>query len=518
MPSVSFLKTKADLSRWRSEQQSPIHFVPTMGGLHKGHSALIKVASRSSSKRKPVVLVSIFVNPLQFGANEDFLTYPRDLKSDKKTATLAGASAIWAPSVEEIFPNKQSSTHSKFKALNNLQNYLCGSNRPGHFEGVVAVMERFLTLIKPTIVVLGEKDWQQLIILRNLIATLNLPIKVKGVATVRDDNGLAYSTRNLYLNESERKRANLLPYLLSKTANNFQQGKQIDIGKLRSQIKNEGLSLEYLETVDPFLLKPIKPDRKLCLLAAAVRCGQTRLIDHIFLMSRKPIVAIDGPAGAGKSTVTKIFAERMRLTYLDTGAMYRSITWMIQHQNINIEDDSEVLTVLQNSKIVFIPEQHKGQRVMINDIDITEQIRSPKVTQCVAKVSSNKLVRDYLTKQQRAMGEHGGLVAEGRDVGTAVFPKAEVKVFLTATPIERARRREKDLRKRGFSPPSLEDLKAQIIERDKIDSTREISPLIQAKDATQLITDGMSIEEVIDELINIFHSKVPDEVWPSDPN
>jgi len=250
------------------------------------------------------------------------------------------------------------------------------------------------------------------------------------------------------------------------------------------------------------------------LLAAAVRCGETRLIDHIFLMSRKPIVAIDGPAGAGKSTVTRAFAERLGLLYLDTGAMYRAVTWLIQKQEVDPHDPEAVNKNLENLKLELDLSQSGSQRVRINGHDVTEEIRSPDVTTSVSAVAAHGCVRNALTAQQQRMGINGGLVAEGRDIGTAVFPDADLKVFLTASPAERARRRALDLQNRGFPVPDLVELEAQIEERDRSDSTREFAPLLQADDAVELISDGMSIDQVIETLIDLFRQQVPEEVWP----
>ena len=139
----------------------------------------------------------------------------------------------------------------------------------------------------------------------------------------------------------------------------------------------------------------------------------------------------------------------------------------------------------------------------------------PKVTSKVSEVAKQLFVRDLLTKQQQVIGSNGGLIAEGRDIGTAVFPDAEVKIFLTASPKERAKRRSLDLEKRGYEYSSIEDLEKQIIQRDKKDSERKISPLKKAQDAIALVTDGMTIEDVLNELTYIFRSKIPEEVWPT---
>jgi pantoate ligase/cytidylate kinase len=161
------------------------------------------------------------------------------------------------------------------------------------------------------------------------------------------------------------------------------------------------------------------------------------------------------------------------------------------------------------------PLRNGVQTIYVNGRDVTDAIRDPNVTSSVSKVAAHACVRELLTRQQQQLGKRGGLVAEGRDIATAVFPDAELKVFLTATPEERARRRARDLQTRGHSVPALNELEAQIVERDRLDSTREIAPLVQAKDAVELITDGMGIEAVIDALEDLFRERVAEEVWPT---
>jgi pantoate ligase/cytidylate kinase len=278
------------------------------------------------------------------------------------------------------------------------------------------------------------------------------------------------------------------------------------------RLEAAGLGVEYLELVQAHTLKPLLRPVGLALLAAAVHCGPGRLIDHVFLMSRSPIVAIDGPAGAGKSTVTRAFASRLGLIYLDTGAMYRALTWWVRHQRVDPADAAAVAPLLQELDL-RIDGGGASQRVSINGHEVTEAIRAPEVTALVSTVAAHACVRQALTRQQQAMGERGGLVAEGRDIGTAVFPDAECKVFLTASAAERARRRAEDLRQRGFAVPPLAELEEQIAERDRLDSSREVAPLCQAEDAVELVTDGMDVEAVIQALIDLFRARVPEEAW-----
>ena len=493
-----------------------MEFVPTMGGLHHGHASLIGSA-RVDGPAAASVLVSVYVNPLQFGEGEDFERYPRTFASDCDLAESAGADAIWCPDDGQIYPEGLANGW-RLTAPSALQARLCGPWRPGHFDGVVTVVNRLLALVHPDQLWLGEKDWQQLTIVRRMVADLGLPVRVRGCATVREVDGVAASSRNQYLAPAERLMASKLSAVLREASIDLSHADQ-DLNSVLSERKRQlhqvGFKVEYVEVVHPATLQPSASPRSLRLLAAAVQCGSTRLIDHVFVMTRSPIVAIDGPAGAGKSTVTRAFAERLGLLYLDTGAMYRAVTWWVQQQGADPADESAVKALLDGLEVDLSPLKNGVQTVRVNGKDVTDAIRDPKVTGSVSLVAAHPCVRELLTQQQQRLGERGGLVAEGRDIGTAVFPDAELKVFLTATPEERARRRAKDLEARGHAVPDLAELEAQIVERDRLDSTRAVAPLVQAEDATEVITDGMSIEAVIDALDDLFRFQVAEEVWPT---
>ena len=495
------------LRHWRAQQTHPVHFVPTMGGLHQGHARLM-TAARGFSPAACSVLASVYVNPLQFGPSEDFERYPRDLEADCRRAALAGADALWCPSDVEMYPDGADQVF-RIQVPRGLQQHLCGAGRPGHFDGVATVVSRLLALVRPAVLVLGEKDWQQLTILRHLVMDLDWPVRICAVPTVREPDGVASSSRNLYLTAPERQKAAAFSAALRAV------DLQTPVASARVAIAAAGLELEYVERVDPFSLQPCGPEKAISLLAAAVRCRTTRLIDHVFLMSRQPLVAIDGPAGAGKSTVTRAFAEQLGLIYLDTGAMYRSVTWLVQQNGVDPKDGASIAPLLNDLDLQLRSLPAGGQQVLVNGQDVSEAIRSPEVTASVSAVAAHRCVRQALTAQQKAMGAKGGLVAEGRDIGTAVFPDADLKVFLTATVGERARRRALDLEQRGFPVPERSELEAQIAERDHLDSTREEAPLVQADDAVELVTDGMSIEAVIDALVAQFRSRVAEEAWPT---
>nr|WP_228009191.1 bifunctional pantoate--beta-alanine ligase/(d)CMP kinase [Cyanobium sp. LEGE 06113] len=509
------LRTRQELEAWRRQQRGPLHFVPTMGALHRGHEALIAQAAQPRAEGLPVVLVSVFVNPLQFGAGEDFSRYPRHLARDGAVAAAAGAAAVFAPEPAELFPGGEAEL-TRIQPPQSLLQSLCAPGRPGHFAGVATVVVRLLALVRPQLLLLGEKDWQQLVILRRVVRDLGLPVTVQGCATVRQPDGLAFSSRHAYLSAQEQRRATALPTLLTAIARDGLRGGSeptpAAAAELRRRLEQSGLDVEYTALVEAHSLKPVHRVAGLTLLAAAVRCGSARLIDHTFLMSRAPIVAIDGPAGAGKSTVTRAFASRLGLIYLDTGAMYRAVTWLVRQQGADPADAAAVAPLLLDLDLQLLGGAE--QRVLLGGQDITAVIRSPEVTAQVSVVAAHACVREALTGQQQAMGKSGGLVAEGRDIGTAVYPDADLKVFLTATVAERARRRAQDLTQRGFVVPPQAELEAQIADRDHQDSSRSIAPLCRAGDAVELITDGMTIEAVIEALVDLFRQRIPHDAWP----
>ncbi|MFM7641699.1 MAG: bifunctional pantoate--beta-alanine ligase/(d)CMP kinase [Cyanobium sp.] len=514
-----FLRTQRDLANWRrSFPQQGLHFVPTMGALHAGHLQLIRRAATPRWWGAPRVLVSIFINPLQFSAGEDFDRYPRRLEEDGVLACEAGAHAVFAPSFEEVYPyGEEGVTHVVPPARLLLS--LCAPHRPGHFEGVATVVTRLLAMVRPDRLFLGEKDWQQLVVLRQVVLDLGLPTCVEGMATVRQFDGLALSSRNGYLGSEELQRASQLPAALVAAAGSARHGdcSTTLLRGLEDRLRLHNLLPEYVALVEAHTLRPLERVEGLALLAAAVRCGSTRLIDHLFLMPRAPIVAIDGPAGAGKSTVTRVFAHRLGLTYLDTGAMYRALSWWVLQKGVNPADPLAVAPLLAGLDLDLSPTDAGHLRIKVNGQDVTTAIRSPEVTAVVSTVAAHPCVRQSLTSHQQRLGERGGLVAEGRDTGTAVFPDAECKIFLTASVAERARRRARDLQQRGFEVPELAELERLIAERDEKDSTRSLAPLMQAPDALELVTDGMEIEAVIEAMVDAFRSKVPEEAWPAPP-
>lgn len=210
---------------------------------------------------------------------------------------------------------------------------------------------------------------------------------------------------------------------------------------------------------------------------------------------KKIVVAIDGPAGAGKSTIAKMVAEKIGYAYIDTGAMYRSVAW--KFLQTGKEFDEDYISMLANTMVIMFKPEASVNRVFVDDHEVTEAIRSAEVTALVSKVAAIGAVREAMVDQQRRMGESGGVLMDGRDIGTVVFPNAQLKVFLTATVDERAMRRYKELIAKG-QQVELEQLKKDIASRDKQDSERAISPLRQAEDAVYLDTSDMSINQVAD--------------------
>ncbi len=225
-------------------------------------------------------------------------------------------------------------------------------------------------------------------------------------------------------------------------------------------------------------------------------------------MTNSAIIAIDGPAGAGKSTVTRQVAKRLGLVYLDTGAMYRAVTWLLQSLNLPAQESKALEQALSALELRLEAQPQGDQLVWVNGKNVTEQIRTAEITAGVSAVAALPSVRNALTAQQRRLGASGGLVAEGRDIGTAVFPNAELKVYLTATVAERARRRSADLIQRGLPLPGLEQLEQEINTRDQLDSTRAVAPLCKASDALELVSDGMSIEQVVQQIVSWYEVKL----------
>lgn len=281
--SLPIVRTVADLraqvAAWRADG-ARIGFVPTMGALHAGHLELVAEGRRRADK----VVASIFVNPRQFGPNEDFDRYPRDEGSDAAKLAGAGADLLFAPDVAAMYPDGFATAIR----VDGLGDRLCGAARPGHFDGVGIVVAKLLNQVAPDVALFGEKDWQQLAIIRRLVADLDLAIEIVGVPIVRDPDGLALSSRNLYLSAGERARALELPRALAGAASALASGAPVSdaLAMAFAQIAAAFDSVDYVELTGADDLQPLdRLDRPARLLAAA-RIGKTRLIDNIAVTPR----------------------------------------------------------------------------------------------------------------------------------------------------------------------------------------------------------------------------------------
>lgn len=496
-----------------------------MGALHAGHLSLIERARQEND----LVVVSIFVNPLQFGPNEDFSQYPRPLEQDQEHCRQAGVDVIFAPTSAELYGAAGSATEKLTQVVPPayMMAELCGRFRPGHFPGVATVVAKLLSIVQPDRAYFGQKDAQQLAIIRRLVADLNLPVEIVGCPIVREPSGLALSSRNQYLSPEERSQATALYRSLQQAQHAFKQGKTLR-DDLIDVVKTElatatAVRPQYIELVHPDTMSPLEQVTETGLLAVAAFVGSTRLIDNVLLSSRKPILAIDGPAGAGKSTVARRVAQALELLYLDTGAMYRAVTWLTLQSGISVHDEAAIAELVsqceiileekpgarsQNSEISNQPTSLPVLSVWINGQEVTQEIRSLEVTAQVSTIAAHPVVRRELVRRQQTYGRRGGIVMDGRDIGTYVFPDAEVKIFLTASVQERARRRQQELQNREQGQLSLAELEQTIRQRDYMDSTRQIAPLRQAEDAIEIQTDNLSIDEVTAKIINLYREKV----------
>ncbi len=239
----------------------------------------------------------------------------------------------------------------------------------------------------------------------------------------------------------------------------------------------------------------------------AVWLGKTRLLDNLLLRVPQAIIAIDGPAGAGKSTVGRRVAAALGMVYLDTGALYRSLTWLAQSQGVAINDEPALVDLAVAMDIRLAPQNDPRfpTQVFVNGTDVTQAIRSQAVTAAVSTVAAHAYVRQEMLARQRVLGAQGPSVVEGRDIGTHVFPEAQLKIFLTATAAERARRRLRELEQQ-VEVIDLETLIRQIEDRDRQDRERSVSPLQQAEDAIEVLTDDLNQDQVVARIIELFQS------------
>ncbi|MEI8572516.1 pantoate--beta-alanine ligase [Methylomonas sp. LW13] len=264
------------IRQWRQAGHS-VGFVPTMGNLHAGHIKLVSTAKQQTDK----VVVSIFVNPTQFGPNEDFASYPRTEQQDQEKLIASDADLLFLPAVTEMYP-QATQTGISVSGLSALH---CGSSRPGHFDGVALVVCKLLNMVQPDLLLLGEKDFQQLTLIRQMVADLNIPVAVQGVATVREDDGLAMSSRNGYLTDQQRQHAPKLYQALIAARDEILAG-HVDYPAVaerqRQNLQQAGFAVDYFSICRSKDLLPASTCDANLLILAAAKLGTTRLIDNLY--------------------------------------------------------------------------------------------------------------------------------------------------------------------------------------------------------------------------------------------
>jgi len=255
-----------------------VAFVPTMGNLHEGHLALV----REARKHADCVVASIFVNPMQFGANEDLDKYPRTLQADQAALAAEGVDILFTPSVSTMYP-KPLADQTRVE-VPHISNLYCGASRPGHFVGVATVVCKLFNMVQPQVAVFGKKDFQQLLVIRRMVADLAMPIDIVGVDTVRDGDGLAKSSRNQYLSEQQRRIAPQLHRQLQHLAERLRDGER-DVPRLQADMRQAldqaGFVTDYVEIVDADSLQAMRDDSHNVAILAAAQLGGARLIDNI---------------------------------------------------------------------------------------------------------------------------------------------------------------------------------------------------------------------------------------------
>lgn len=270
------VELRAAVAGWRNAGQR-IAFVPTMGNLHRGHLELVRRARENADR----VVASVFVNPLQFGPNEDFEKYPRTLDQDRAGLTRTNCDLLFAPNAKEIYPRGMEGLSTI--SVPGLSTILCGHFRPGHFDGVATVVNILFNLVQPDVALFGEKDYQQLLVIRRMSADLRLPMEILGIATAREPDGLALSSRNQYLSAAERQKAPFLYRTLQGVAEQLKQGRR-DYAQLQTvavrQLEAQGFKPQYLEIRNPELESP-RPTTSEWVILVAAYLGATRLIDNI---------------------------------------------------------------------------------------------------------------------------------------------------------------------------------------------------------------------------------------------
>ena len=272
-------KMKTAIGGLKARKQT-VGFVPTMGFLHEGHLSLVRECKRTAD----ATVVSIFVNPAQFGPKEDLQSYPRDLGKDSALLENEAVDFLFHPGVSEMYPQG----YRTYVEIQDLQDRLCGRSRPGHFRGVCTIVLKLFEIVQPDVAFFGQKDAQQVIIIKKMVEDLNLGVSIKDLPTVREPDGLALSSRNAYLNPDERKAAVVLFKSLKAAQKLFsrrERGADHLIGEMRALIEREPLArIDYVEIVNPRTLEPVSTIGAPSLVALAVFIGKTRLIDNVLLI------------------------------------------------------------------------------------------------------------------------------------------------------------------------------------------------------------------------------------------
>lgn len=278
---MRLLKNLTALRQWRNQQQQTVALVPTMGNLHQGHLSLVKKAQQHAD----VVVVSIFVNPLQFGPNEDLDNYPRTLEADCRALEELGVDAVFTPQAEDVYPRGLAQqTRIEVPEISDI---LCGASRPGHFMGVATIVCKLFNMVQPDVAVFGEKDYQQLQVIRLMTQDLSLPITILGVPIARADNGLALSSRNGYLSEQQLATATTIYQTLQSSAAALKLSTDFSqvVSKAKEQLADAGFEVDYVEIRNADDLQPAQTNDPQWVILIAAKIGTTRLIDNLVVVN-----------------------------------------------------------------------------------------------------------------------------------------------------------------------------------------------------------------------------------------
>lgn len=276
---VKTIRAMKELSVVLKQKGHSVGLVPTMGSLHEGHLSLVRKAKKDCGR----VVVSIFVNPAQFGPKEDLQKYPRDFARDVSLLSAEGVDAVFYPKADEMYPQG----YRTYINVDDLSDIMCGRSRPGHFRGVATVVAKLFNIIKPDKAYFGEKDFQQLVTIKRMVNDLNMDVKVVALPTVRENDGLAMSSRNAYLNREERSKALVISRAL-KLAKLLARSGTVSAGKIKAAMaklirSSKGMKIDYIAVCDPETLKERKMIKVNTLIAVAAYIGRTRLIDNILV-------------------------------------------------------------------------------------------------------------------------------------------------------------------------------------------------------------------------------------------